>query len=101
MVTFEYDILCERAESDETLQTAIGNYIEKIIGRRPRLVCVPEDKWPTIRRDFIKQMKKEDGNAKAGQANGDDQDDDPGQEDNQALNKAVELFGKDNITIKD
>lgn len=101
VVTFEYDILCERAESDETLQTAIGNYIEKIIGRRPRLVCVPEDKWPTIRRDFIKQMKKEDGSAKDGQASGDDQDDDPGQEDNQALNKAVELFGKDNITIKD
>lgn len=96
VVTFEYDILCSRAESDEALQTAIGNYIEKIIGHRPRLVCVPQAKWPSIRSQYINQMKQVDG-----ESSSNDSDHDNSDQTNKAVQAAVDLFGKENIIIKD
>lgn len=98
VATFEYDILCDRAESDEQLQEAIGNYIEKVIGHRPRLVCVPENKWQGIRKDFIDKMKNEDGSLPDADMQ---QEAEQTEEDNEAVKTAVELFGKENIEIKD
>lgn len=97
VVTFEYDILCSKAESDEELQQAIGNYIETVLNHRSRLVCVPENRWPEIRQQFIDQMSSVDG-----ENNGSEESDQANQEeDNLAVKSAVDMFGEENVNVKD
>jgi len=101
VVTFKYDILCETAENDEALQEALANYLEKVIGHRPRLTCVTEDKWPEIRQSFINQMKK---NKEANSSNETEQEEEAeerSEESNEVVDKAIELFGKDRVNIKE
>ncbi|SJN45757.1 DNA polymerase III subunits gamma and tau [Marinilactibacillus psychrotolerans 42ea] len=61
VVTFDYDILCERATNDTLLLNTIGEYLEKVIGHRAELISVPVEQWPVIRQEFIKRMKEEPG----------------------------------------
>lgn len=61
VVTFDYDILCERATNDTLLLNTIGEYLEKVIGHRAELISVPAEQWPVIRQEFIKRMKEEPG----------------------------------------
>lgn len=103
VVTFVADFLCEKAEYDEELQEAIGNYIEKVVGHRPRLVAVPEKDWPKIRSDYIQKMKREDGNdgsTDSSEESNQSENDEP-KESNEAVKAAVDLFGEENVTIKD
>lgn len=102
VVTFVADFLCEKAEYDEELQEAIANYIEKVIGHRPRLVTVPENDWPKIRSDYIQKMKREDGSSEPSNSSEQpsEQNNDESTESNEAVQAAVDLFGKENIKIK-
>ncbi|HLQ75621.1 MAG TPA: DNA polymerase III subunit gamma/tau [Alloiococcus sp.] len=103
VVTFVADFLCEKAEYDEELQDAIGNYIEKVVGYRPRLVTVPENDWPKIRSDYIQKMKREDGSSST--PNSSEQPSEQSHEEltesNEAVQAAVDIFGKENVKIKE
>lgn len=99
VVTFEYDILCEKAENDEALHESIANYLEKIIDKRPKLICVPANQWPTIRQNYIKQMKQnEEENSEETQT--EEKTENKEDESDEVVDKAVELFGKDRVNIK-
>lgn len=93
VVTFEFPILCEKAEEDAELKQGIMNFLDKVIGARPELVCIPESKWPTIRQNYIKTLNQPNHNQSTEQSKP--------EEKNEAVDTAVELFGEENITIKD
>lgn len=99
VVTFEYDILCEKAENDEALHESIANYLEKIIDKRPKLICVPANQWATIRQNYIKQMKQakaENSEANQTEEKAENKDEEP----DEVVDEAIKLFGKDRVNIK-
>jgi len=99
VVTFEYDILCEKAENDEELHESIANYLEKIIDKRPQLICVPANQWPTIRQNYIQQMKQSKAEKTETKQTESESKENIGNPD-EVVDKAVELFGKDRVNIK-
>ncbi|CAM2805857.1 DNA polymerase III subunit gamma/tau [Dolosigranulum pigrum] len=101
VVTFEFPILCEKAEGDEELKQGIVQFLDKVIGTQPDLVCIPEAKWPTIRQNYIKQMKEQSDQSDTQGHTETNGQSEPIEETNPAIATAVELFGRDNIEIKD
>lgn len=101
VVTFEFPILCEKAEGDEELKQGIVQFLDKVIGTQPDLVCIPEAKWPTIRQNYIKQMKEESAQSDPTDHTESNEQTELTKETNPAVVTAVELFGRDNIEIKD
>ncbi|MFL2133206.1 DNA polymerase III subunit gamma/tau [Desemzia sp. FAM 24101] len=57
IVSFEYDILCQKATDDSELIEAVSEYLRRLIGHSPQMICVPAEQWPTIRSTYIKQNK--------------------------------------------
>lgn len=102
VVTFDYDILCERAQNDTVLLEAIENYLDKVIGHKAELVCVPAEKWPTVRKDFINQMKdRPNQGSDQTESEQDSPDDEQDDESEAVVEKAVEVFGADIVTIEE
>ncbi|GEK92180.1 DNA polymerase III subunit gamma/tau [Alkalibacterium kapii] len=98
VVTFDYDILCERAANDTFLIDAVGDYLEKVIGHRAELATVPSDKWMDVRQAYIDQMKNENGNQEESTKQEETKETD---EVDAVVSEAVNLFGKENVTIAD
>lgn len=99
VVTFDYDILCERAQNDSVLLEAIENYLEKVIGHRAELVCVPAEKWPVIRKEFIDQMKDQPTNEST--LSEEEDTSVKSEESQEIVEKAVELFGEEIVKIEE
>lgn len=59
IVSFDYDILCQKAASDENLVQAIGSYLNRLIGYAPQMITVTAEQWPMIRSDYLKHHKEE------------------------------------------
>lgn len=57
IVSFEYDILCQKATNDTELSEAISEYMRRLIGHTPTMICVPSEQWPTIRTQYLSQNK--------------------------------------------
>ncbi|MCM3513249.1 DNA polymerase III subunit gamma/tau [Carnobacterium inhibens] len=57
IVSFEYDILCQKATNDTELLEAVSEDLRRLVGYSPNMVCVPSEQWPTIREQFLKQNK--------------------------------------------
>lgn len=57
IVSFEYDILCQKATDDQELMEAVSEDMRRLIGHTPRMICVPSDQWPTIRSEYLSQNK--------------------------------------------
>lgn len=61
VVSFEYDILCQKASVDEELKLAVSNGLSRLAGYTPEFISVPSGKWSDVRQQFINQMGKNDG----------------------------------------
>lgn len=57
IVSFEYDILCQKATNDTELIEAVSEYMRRLIGHTPKMICVPSEQWPTIRTQYLSQNK--------------------------------------------
>lgn len=57
IVSFEYDILCQKATNDSELLEAISENLRRLVGHSPQMICVPAEQWPIIREQFLKQNK--------------------------------------------
>lgn len=97
VVTFDYDILCERAQNDTILLEAIENYLEKVIGHRAEFVCVPAEKWPVVRKQFIEQMEDKTENESDNNENQEAEAD----ETETVVEEAVKLFGEEIVKIEE
>lgn len=58
IVSFEYDILCQKATNDHELLEAISENLQRLVGYSPKMICVPADQWPIIREQFLKLNKE-------------------------------------------
>lgn len=56
VVSFEYDILCQKASHDSELQAAVKSGLNRLIGYSPIFISVPREKWGELRQQFILQM---------------------------------------------
>lgn len=94
---FEYDILCEKAQNDMELQDKVNDYLERVINKRVQLVCITSKEWPEVRKDYIKQMSKDD------EADGSDSSADAEKkpEEDEVVTKAVEFFGENLVEVLD
>lgn len=57
IVSFEYDILCQKATNDSELLEAVSEDLRRLVGYSPQMICVPAEQWPVIREQFLKQNK--------------------------------------------
>lgn len=93
IVSFDYDIYVERAMNDAALMTELESCLQKLTGKQPKIVLVQSDVWPTIRQDYIQELKAPENK---------EQKADTKPQIPPVVSKLTELFGKDapNVTIK-
>lgn len=109
IVSFEYPIFFQKAQSNRELTDALENNLDRLTGRAPQIVFVPDNQWPKIRKDYLASHQDELKNRQhSGDAAADTPDTGseaaPSQDDTPAakpiVKKAAELFGKDILDIK-
>ena len=91
VVAFDYDFLFEKALDNEELRQDIERFIKAVTGLELQVVYVTVEEWPAVRKEFLSTHsfdKKDKDSVKEAPKN------------NEAVQKAVELFGEDNIKIK-
>ena len=64
IVSFDYDILCQKATNDSELMEAVKQFLEKLVGHAPQMIFVPGEQWPIIRGQYVKQLKNQPSNEK-------------------------------------
>ncbi len=64
IVSFDYDILCQKATNDSELMEAVKQFLGKLVGYGPQVICVPGEQWPIIRGQYVKQLKSQPSNEK-------------------------------------
>ena len=97
----DYDILCQKATNDETLIQKVGEHIERLIGDRPSLICIPENRWQDMRTHYIEQVRSGQVEAPAETAAEEDQVDSvQAQKTEHVVSKAVELFGEQVVEVE-
>ncbi|MFB9768306.1 DNA polymerase III subunit gamma/tau [Lactiplantibacillus modestisalitolerans] len=53
VVAFDYDFIYQKAIDDQTLIDALGNGLDRLMGQAPKIVYVPKDQWPEIRKTYL------------------------------------------------
>lgn len=103
IVSFDNDFYIERVNSDTELLKELAAGLKAMTGKDMRVVLVEQKQWPTIRQNFIKEVGFKHGDAPA---TGADDTKAPEREKKQPetapeVDKLTDLFGKDNVTVKD
>lgn len=110
IVSFEYDILCQKATDDTELIHNIGDHLERFTGQRAQLVCVPQEQWPVIRKEFIDQMnlrgtspqKNEETRQSEEDGTTDETSEIPSnQQEDKVVTEALQLFGEEAVVVQD
>ncbi|WP_203649537.1 DNA polymerase III subunit gamma/tau [Secundilactobacillus yichangensis] len=104
IIAFDYAFLQQRANADQELNDALENGLDRLTHKVPKLVFVPTDQWPQIRKTYLEQHQvtgqdnqeadsssQDDGQASTGEAQSKDEP---------VVDKAKELFGNDIIDVK-
>ncbi|MGM9891908.1 DNA polymerase III subunit gamma/tau [Limosilactobacillus sp.] len=55
IVAFDYAFLFQQAMDDSALLASMEQGLQELTGNERRVVFVPKDKWPQIRREYIKE----------------------------------------------
>ncbi|GAA6237304.1 DNA polymerase III subunit gamma/tau [Apilactobacillus micheneri] len=110
IVSFEYPFLFQKANSDTELSDALENGMDRILGYVPKIVFVPSDRWPEIRKDYLVNRKN---NHEESENNNDsehstiekneekhDNNVENNPDDSEIVKKAKDMFGEDIINLK-
>lgn len=92
IVSFDYPFLFQKANGDQDLIDALENGMDRIMGRTPKMVFVPESQWPEIRSNYLKQKN-----------NGNNQPVEPAVQEpvvDDVVQQAEALFGADFVEVK-
>ncbi|GAX06473.1 DNA polymerase III subunit gamma/tau [Secundilactobacillus pentosiphilus] len=104
IIAFDYAFLQQRANADQELNDALENGLDRLTHKVPKLVFVPTDQWPQIRKTYLQQhqVTGQDNQESddATQDNGQPSDDAPATQAKPVVDKAKELFGDDVIDVK-
>ncbi|WP_444965355.1 DNA polymerase III subunit gamma/tau [Pediococcus pentosaceus] len=99
VVAFNYDFLFEKAVDNEVLRTELQQNLAKLTGSDFKVVYVTVEEWPEVRSGFL-NTHHFDKNQEKSEPKASEQSTSKADEDNQAVKKAVELFGSENVNIK-
>lgn len=90
IVSFDYDILVERAENDDALMAELKNGLQRLINKQPQIVLVQSAAWPQLRKDYLAQNGAPHPKAKTPPAQA------------PVVKAITDMFGEEpNITVKD
>ncbi|KRK40044.1 DNA polymerase III subunit gamma/tau [Loigolactobacillus bifermentans] len=89
VVSFENEFLLERANTNSEMIDALENGLDRLVGATPKIVFVPSDEWPGVRKQYIATHRP--AHQKAAQK----QPETPA-----VVQAAADLFGTDNIEVK-
>ena len=53
VVAFDYAFIYQKAIDDQTLMDALSNGLDRLMDQAPKIVCVPKEQWPQIRKDYL------------------------------------------------
>jgi DNA polymerase-3 subunit gamma/tau len=98
VVAFNYDFLFEKAVDNETLRTELQQNLAKLTGADFKVVYVTLEEWPTVRSGFL-NTHHFDKNSETTEAGAESTTPAP-EVNNEAVDKAVELFGSENVKIE-
>ncbi|WP_027108965.1 DNA polymerase III subunit gamma/tau [Lacticigenium naphthae] len=103
VVSFQYDILCQKATEDTELNKDIALHLQKLVGYEARLNSVTEEQWPVIRKEYIRQLKQHDSedtneNAEKSEQSPQEKEKDAGDE---LVTEAIQLFGQEIVKVKE
>lgn len=96
VIAFDYEIVCQRASEDTELQENVQSGFKRILQYQPNLVCIPNESWTGLRRDFLSQHQDEMVTNSTNDAlpMGEVDSIPPEEDENTIVNEAVELFGE-------
>lgn len=57
ILSFDYEVLCQKATEDAGLQEALDQAMQRIVGRSAQIVCMTAEQWNTTRREFVQAWK--------------------------------------------
>ena len=55
IVSFDYDILVERAMNDDDLMVELKKGLQQLTGKQPEIVLVQTDEWPVVRKQYLEE----------------------------------------------
>lgn len=89
VVSFENEFLLERANANSEMIDALENGLDRLVGATPKIVFVPYQEWPDVRKQYIATHRP------AQQKTAPKQPETPA-----VVKAAADLFGTDNIEVK-
>lgn len=57
ILSFEHDILCQKASEDQDLQSALDEAIRRMTNRPGEVVCVTAEQWNGLKRSYVQDLK--------------------------------------------
>ncbi|UJF15874.1 DNA polymerase III subunit gamma/tau [Jeotgalibaca sp. MA1X17-3] len=57
ILSFDYEILCQKATDDVELQEALDEAIRRITQRPGEVVCMTGEQWSSLRRSYVQSIK--------------------------------------------
>ncbi|HJB22788.1 MAG TPA: DNA polymerase III subunit gamma/tau [Candidatus Jeotgalibaca pullicola] len=57
ILSFEYEILCQKASEDEELRAALEEAISRMSNRPGDFVCVTAEQWGSLRKSYVQELK--------------------------------------------
>ena len=104
IIAFDYAFLQQRANADQELNDALENGLDRLTHKVPKLVFVPTDQWPEIRKTYLEQHQVGNQNGQepesTAQDDGQSKDESSPTKAEPEVDKAKELFGDDVIDVK-
>ncbi|OCA89371.1 DNA polymerase III subunit gamma/tau [Pseudobacillus wudalianchiensis] len=89
VLKFKYEIHCQMASENKRFIDTISSILQELAENTYQVVCVPEEAWLTIRKNFIKTQKADSNEQEA------EQSEDP------LIAEALKLVGEDLLEVKD
>ncbi|WP_125707130.1 DNA polymerase III subunit gamma/tau [Companilactobacillus zhongbaensis] len=93
VMAFDYPMWFEQAQEDQDLLDSLTADVSKLLKKDYQIVMVPKEQWPVIRKEYIANNidldKNNDVKSKPEATKSD-----------KAVDEAVNLFGEDNVDIK-
>lgn len=104
IVTFQFEFLCQRAQADQQLKDTLENGLDRLVGHVPRLLFIPQERWPQIRQDYLSGQKNQPQTAEGSNEPKDQapsqESKQPGEQSPAVVDEALKLFGEEIVEIK-
>lgn len=103
VITFDYEIVCQRASSDSELQKNVDKALMRLIQKQLQFVYIPKDSWVTIRQNFIKNVNSQEMDLKTDKSNDFvvHESEAESLDDNSVVTEALKIFGSEVVEVTD